>query len=196
MNNSTNKDIEIVSCRNSIAKHEQNIRKWNRMIQDAKSAIEYNNDKIKRLEGLIYYVYVVYVEGHPRYVGKGKANRYRHPVSGISSCPELNKDFFDNKYIEVMYAEKYMTEEKALKEESDWIGRFNEAYVSGQTPSPLYNKTIPEKFEYYDERIDYFYNHWFKHAVDNSDKEGVIIKRPAYCESVWQELNEESWREH
>lgn len=169
------KDKAITACNNNIMKHERNIKKWRRMIADAQSAIEYNKDQIKNLQGLEYYVYVVFVDGLPRYVGKGKKARYKHAVSGASSCPELNRDYFQNKYIEVMFAERYLTEEQALEAERNWIGQMNSTYWGRDR---IYNKDIPSDFDYMDEPTSNFYHSWFTHAVDNSSNGGVVIVRP------------------
>lgn len=173
---------EINNCNNSMAKYEKNIRKWKRMIENAEKAITYNKDKIKHVQGLEYYVYVVFVDGEPRYVGKGKKDRYKHPVSGSSSCAELNRDYFQNKYIEVLFAERFLTEQKALEAEQNWIGQMNEYYWG---EDKLYNKEIPNKFHYMDECAEYFYYSWFTHAIDNSSNDGVKIVKPENKGSVW-----------
>ena len=51
--------------------------------------------KINEANGNCYYVYIVFVNGVPKYVGKGKGDRFKHPISGASSVPELNRDFFN-----------------------------------------------------------------------------------------------------
>jgi hypothetical protein len=51
-----------------------------------------------------YYVYIVKVDGEIKYVGKGTKERFKHAVSGTSSVPELNRDFFAGKTIEVFKA--------------------------------------------------------------------------------------------
>lgn len=180
------KSKQIVDCNNSIANHERNIKKWERMVADAKSAIAYNKDRIKCLEGLEYYVYVVFVNGEPRYVGKGKKDRYKHAVTGASSCPELNRDYFSNKYIEVMFAKKYLTESQALEEERNWIGQMNDHYWGHDK---LYNKDVPAKYDYMDECMEYFYHKWLQHGIDNSSNEGVIVVKPQNKGSVWMRQN-------
>lgn len=176
------KEKSVTDCNNNIAKHERNIKKWHRMIKDAQSAIQYNKDRIKTLQGLEYYVYVVFVDGKPRYVGKGKKDRYKHAVSGASSCPELNRDYFANKYIEVMFAERFLTEDQALRSEQSWIGQMDSVYFDEDR---IYNKNIPAKFDYVDECAEYFYHGWFNHATDNSKNEGVVVVKPKDIGSVW-----------
>lgn len=68
------------------------------------------------------------------------------------------------------------------KEKKEWIGQMNEHYWG---EDKLYNKEIPAKFDYFDERMEYFYYHWFKHAIDNSSNEGVVVVRPKNKGSVW-----------
>lgn len=182
---------EFVACRNAIAKHKENIRKWERMISEAEKAIVFNENKIKRLEGLEYYVYVVYVDAVPKYVGKGKGGRYKHAVSGMSSCPELNRDYFANKYIEVVYAEKHLTEDKALALEANWIGNFKERARWGRHLYDFYNKDIPTTYEFYDECANYIYHNLFVHAIDNSSNDGVVKVRPPYSESIYEKRDEE-----
>ena len=58
----------MVACRNNIAKHEENIRKWQRMIKEAQDGIDYQKRQILRLEGKEYYVYMVFVDAQAKYV--------------------------------------------------------------------------------------------------------------------------------
>ena len=156
------KESKIVELKNSNLKHEENIRRWTKAIQEASRVVSENKDKIKQLEAEgEFYVYLVYVDAVPRYVGKGKKARYKHAVSGSSSCPELNRDYFQGKYIEVVFVETLLTEENALRKEQDWIGQVASEEVE------LYNKSVPARFHYWDESMRYFYHHWFKHACDN-----------------------------
>lgn len=68
-----------------------------------------------------YYVYIVTVDGEIRYVGKGSKDRYKHAVSGASSVPQLNKDFFEGKEI-VVYKFCYReTSEEAELAEREYI---------------------------------------------------------------------------
>lgn len=179
-----NDSKQMVACRNAIAKHQENIRRWRRMIADAESAIDFQKKQMFKLEGKEYYVYIVFVDTLPVYVGKGKGDRYKHPVSGCSSCPELNRDFFSGKYIEVMFVEEFMTEERALKVENEWISQIHIDSDYGDR-YPIYNKKMPDKEEYMDECMNYFYHRWFTHAIDNSHIEGVTKVQLPDIGSVW-----------
>lgn len=81
---------------------------------------ELSNDSISNLQR-VFYVYFVYVEGELRYIGKGKGKRYKHPTSGISSCRELNRDYFAGKKIEVVKYRQHLDEVEALKVERTQI---------------------------------------------------------------------------
>jgi hypothetical protein len=70
-----------------------------------------------------YYVYGAYVDGVLKYVGKGTGNRYRHCMSGKSSCAELNRDFFGGKHITVELLHQNLAEYRALILERDMISR-------------------------------------------------------------------------
>jgi hypothetical protein len=128
---------EEMKCKSIIEKHERDISKWQRMIENARGAIEYQKKKILRLQGCNYYVYVVFVDAEVKYVGKGKGDRYKHPISGSSSCVELNRDFFNGRCIEVRFAGENLTEDKALNMERDLL------YSLGYNEVGLYNKDIP-----------------------------------------------------
>ncbi|MNV65814.1 hypothetical protein D3C71_1585350 [compost metagenome] len=175
---------QILKYETAITGHENSIRKWESMIAKAREAIQYNRERILDTQGLEYYVYVVFVDTVPMYVGKGKKDRYKHAVSGCSSCVELNKDYFAGKYIEVMFAEKGLSEQSALNLEADWIYQ-----VSQSCDFRIYNKQIPEKADYKDECMSYFYYNWFEHAVDNSEQGGVVIARPKNTGSVWDNIS-------
>lgn len=180
---------QILKYEAAISGHENSIRKWESMIVKAKEAIHYNRERILDTQGLEYYVYVVFVDAIPMYVGKGKKDRYKHAVSGCSSCVELNKDYFAGKYIEVMFAEKGLSEQSALNLEADWIYQVNsESYSCIDSSYRIYNKQIPDKADYKDECMSYFYHRWFNHAIDNSEQEGVVVKRPKWAGSVWDNI--------
>lgn len=170
----------------TIVRHENSIKKWEAMIVKAKESIRYNRERILDTQGLEYYVYVVFVDAIPMYVGKGKKDRYKHAVSGCSSCMDLNKDYFTGKYIEVMFAETGLSEQSALNLEADWIFQINSESFHNQ--QRIYNKQIPVKADYKDECMSYFYHRWFTHATDNSDQEGVVVIRPKNTGSVWDNI--------
>lgn len=128
-------------------------------IKDLESEIRSNRekaamwkDRMHKEEGKGFYVYGVFVDGKGVYVGKGKGDRYKHPVSGCSSVKRLNEDYFNGKYIEVRFLEKYVTEQEALEKEKHWIGMFSTFidYLPEGEVSYLYNKDVPEKFDYWD----------------------------------------------
>lgn len=100
-------------------------------------------NKLNKIEGRCYYVYIVFVNGEPKYVGKGTGDRYKHAISGASSVAQLNKDFFNEDHIEVriLYGNKSMTEEQAIQEEKNVIGSIAEIF-------DIYNKTLPKEKDY------------------------------------------------
>jgi hypothetical protein len=69
----------------------------------------------------VYYVYVCKVDGVVKYIGMGKKDRYKHCTSGVSSCPELNRDFFAGKVMDVEIVKKGLSEEDAKTLEADMI---------------------------------------------------------------------------
>jgi len=68
-----------------------------------------------------YYVYVCYVDDIVRYVGKGKGNRYKHCVSGKSTCAELNKALFTGSELSVERVFMGLSEEQAFAWEQEVI---------------------------------------------------------------------------
>lgn len=89
----------------------------------------------------IYYVYIVYVDNIPRYVGKGKGDRWKHCTGGTSHCVELNRDFFLGKKMEVKFAQESMSEKDALSLEKSLIQSFNALY------NAVHNTAITNIFE-------------------------------------------------
>lgn len=85
------------------------------------------------------YVYVVFVDKSLKYIGKGRGDRYKHAVSGISSVMELNRDLFLGKLIEVKIVQNGLTESVATLLERDMIGSAKDKY-------DLYNKKLPKDF--------------------------------------------------
>tara|TARA_R100000541_G_C1897352_1_gene84057 strand:+ start:80697 stop:80990 length:294 start_codon:yes stop_codon:yes gene_type:complete len=67
------------------------------------------------------YVYAVKVDGVNRYIGRGVGARYKHPLSGKSSCVQLNRDLFEGKHIQVWAVEDNLSKEEAIKLEKEWI---------------------------------------------------------------------------
>lgn len=97
-----------------------------------------------------YYVYEVTVDSEIRYVGKGSGDRYKHVVSGSSSVPMLNRDFFDGKNIEVFIVAEGLTEESANKIEMDYIGSYHGDDLK------IYNRTSPKEYSYVGELCPYY----------------------------------------
>jgi len=100
-------------------------------------------EKLNLLEGNCYYVYIVFVDGQPKYVGKGKGDRYKHAISGASSVPELNRDFFNDCHIEVriLFGQRNLTEKEAIKSEKNVTGSLMGIF-------DIYNRTLPKENEY------------------------------------------------
>lgn len=67
------------------------------------------------------YVYAVKVDGVNRYIRRGVGARYKHPLSGKSSCVQLNRDLFEGKDIQVWVVEDSLSKEDAVKLEKEWI---------------------------------------------------------------------------
>lgn len=80
-----------------------------------------------------YYVYGCYVEEELKYIGHGCNNRWKHCVSGTSSCSELNRDFHEGK---VMRVDKLYT--KLSKEQAQEV----EEKLIAENFETLYNKVI------------------------------------------------------
>lgn len=95
---------------------------------------------------LIYYVYVCHVDDVLRYIGMGKGNRYKHCISGKSSCVELNKDFHEGKKVEVTKVVDKISQSEAQSIEMDMIweekdnGIYNKLLVHSAASQPLLSK--------------------------------------------------------
>lgn len=74
-------------------------------------------------ESNIYYVYGCYVDDVLRYIGKGKGDRWKHCISGSSTCKELNRDFFLGKKMVVKMLFEGLSEKYALEIEKAEIKR-------------------------------------------------------------------------
>lgn len=120
---------EIKRMKKELKEHEEKVLKFEK--------------RLNKIQGNCYYVYIVFVNGIPRYVGKGTGDRYKHAISGASSVPELNKDFFNTANIEVriLYGNTTFTEDEAFKYEKDVIGSLKDIFK-------LYNKVTPKNTEY------------------------------------------------
>ncbi len=68
-----------------------------------------------------YYVYACVVDNQIKYIGMGKGDRYKHCMSGTSSCPELNRDFFSGKEMSVEIIKHSMSRTEAAYAEAECI---------------------------------------------------------------------------
>lgn len=151
----------------SVATKEMNkvqleISKLSHELDEHKIKVSKLQGRLNKLRGNCYYVYIVFVDGKPKYVGKGTGDRYKHAVSGASSVPELNRDFFNDMHIEVriLYGNRTLTEEKAFRYEKDVIGSLMGIFE-------IYNKTLPKENEY--DYMDCDFKEYSDVAVRNKD---------------------------
>lgn len=142
--------MTLSELENAVETTRQEIAKLNKQkVEIEKKLNQYHNKltklikKINEEEDKCYYVYVVFVEGEPKYAGKGSGERYKHAVGGTSSVAELNRDFFSNKKIEVgiLFGNITMSEEEAIEYERNVIG-------SLYSDHDIYNKTLPKEDSY------------------------------------------------
>lgn len=163
-------EVDVVKAKILVEKAEYNLALITPKYEKAKARLEWCKEQEKLAVKGRYYVYIVFVNAKAVYVGKGKNDRYKHAVSGISSCVELNRDFFQGKYIEVRFLEKYLTEDKALDKEEFWIAHLKclaEYDYHGQSGWEIYNKcNTPPKFQF-DMCEDYIYHHASKYAISH-----------------------------
>lgn len=80
-----------------------------------------------------HYVYACYVDGEMKYIGHGVGTRYKHCLSGVSSCGELNRDFYSGKSLTVKKLHKGLSKQEAENIEESLI---RESFDS------LYNKVV------------------------------------------------------
>ena len=130
--------------------------------------------EIDKLNKSHYYVYIVLVDGELRYIGKGSGDRWKHSISGASSVPELNRDHFAGKYIEVRTLGERFTEAMAVEVERDLI--YSAVNLCGYS---IYNKVKPQVAEELD--MDFIrYSYPIKGANNSKCREtrdSNIIKR-------------------
>lgn len=119
------------------------LKTLNKEIENLEKHISKLKEKAKKLSGEVdtlnkkdYYVYLVFVDFELRYVGKGRGDRWKHAIGGASSVPELNRDHFNNRYIEVRKFIERLSEKEALEYEAQVIG--STIYITGS--DKLYNK--------------------------------------------------------
>lgn len=82
------------------------------------------------------YDYIVYEVKHNNkivYIGSGKSGREKHPLSGKSSCVELNRIFFtDPDSLSVTVIREGLSKEESLEMEKGYI----------LASKPIYNKQL------------------------------------------------------
>lgn len=85
-----------------------------------------NDDGITSTDLFSHYLYMVLVEGVPRYIGKGVGNRYKHALSGTSSCLAFNAAFFEGMNIRVYRSDELsnMSQDEATFREKRLISTF------------------------------------------------------------------------
>ena len=160
----------VEELKNKIKGLEERSREMHAEISSNSGELKKLRAKLAKVEGNVFYVYLVFVDGALRYIGKGKGDRFKHAVSGASSVPELNKDHFTGKYIEVRvaYGNYNLSEQQAIQLESDFIGTAHSNYNgSGEG---LYNKAFPKKWSYWD--MD-FHEYSEFGISNNADKSGL-----------------------
>lgn len=167
---SDNEELDVTKARDLVEKARYNLEQITPKYKKAKARLDWCLEQEKLATLGRYYVYIVYVEGVPVYVGKGKGDRYKHPVSGTSSCLELNRDFFMGKYIEVRFLSKYKTEEQALKQEEFWIAHLKclaqkDSFGSGWD---IYNKCNTAPKYQWDMCASYLYHVETSFATNNN----------------------------
>lgn len=114
----------------------EELKKLGKQSSKLECKIEKLEKEIDTLNKRDYYVYLVFVDFELRYVGKGRGDRWKHAIGGASSVPELNRDHFNNRYIEVRKFLERLSEKEALEYEAQVIG--STVYITGS--DRLYNK--------------------------------------------------------
>lgn len=175
----TAEEIEAAIKRtiNDITKVSLSVTKAKRELEDKEKYLNELKRRLNKLQGNCYYVYIVFVNGEPKYVGKGTGDRYKHAVSGASSVPNLNRDFFNNEHIEVaiLFGNKNMPEKEAFKYEMDVIGSLK--------IFDIYNKIIPEEGCY--SYMDCDFRDYSKAVICNKD-----YKYPRYRNRIEKDMYE------
>ena len=155
----------LKSVIDSISNLEEDSRALMRKVESNFYKLEELNKLKNKLSGTNFYVYLVYVDGHLKYIGKGSGDRWKHAIRGASSVPELNRDHFAGKYIEVRLCKhKNLTEAQAFKLEADIIythlvtddksrgfyshTTWKDLKTTKMCMGSLYNKMFPPQGEY------------------------------------------------
>lgn len=125
----SNSDIEVLKMQvNNLRKElSEKESKLTKAIRDEEIA----ND-------LRYYVYFCVVDGRMKYVGKGTGDRWKHTISGSSSCRELNRDWFEGKSFSIFRTANNLTEDEAYSQEEEFIYSFGVC-------DTLYNRVLPSE---------------------------------------------------
>ena len=126
------RDTEYKRFKRLSIAHGQIIHKIDLKLSKLRAALQIANSEH-------YYVYACLVNGRVKYVGMGSGERYRHCQSGISSCKELNKDFFEfgDYNMLTVKVEKGLTKERAQYLENCLI-----AHLIEDCKEDIYNKRV------------------------------------------------------
>lgn len=176
----------LIAQQSEISIKIESVRKQLSQLQDKEQTL---NSRLDEVMGKLYYVYIVYSEGNPVYVGKGKGGRFRHTISGKSSCLELNRDYFNGKYIEVLIVEDRLEEDAALSTEAWWIN-----YIHNENKErglDFYNKNFkPVEISWIELEIpsECYYYGKFKKIGDNATTALSQEVKPRYI--TFRDLNE------
>lgn len=163
-------EIDIQRAKTLVQKAQYNLDQITPKYEKAVARLGWCKEQEKMATSGRHYVYVVFVNAKAVYIGKGKGDRYKHAVSGVSSSMELNRDFFLGKYIEVRFLEKYLPEDKALEKEKFWIAHLkciSEADYFGEHGWEIYNKCNTPPYFQFDIGEDYIYHVASKHAISH-----------------------------
>lgn len=104
-----------------------------RKIREYEAEISTINKSLLKMRDKGFCVYMALVEGTAVYVGEGLQDRWKHCLSGASSCAELNRDYYQGKPMEVYIISEGITKEEAQQLEDEIVYNLR----------PKYNRRIP-----------------------------------------------------